>query len=92
MLFPRKYPKIHKHLIDKRSRAVYHVSKEEKTPEMPSYLNVVQMDVTRFTPIYTRAVSASAKFLGLWVTHGITSYGTFADVLRMMGLTAREPA
>ena len=33
MLFPRKYPKIHKEALDKRAFAVYHLKKDGKTVE-----------------------------------------------------------
>lgn len=61
---------------------------EESVPEMPAYLNVVQMDVTRFMPIATRASATSAKFLALWVVADLTPRGVFGDVLKMVGMAA----
>ena len=59
---------------------------QDRAPEMPAYLNVVQMDVTRFTPIYTRATAASSEFLVLWSMAAFTPRGVLSDVLKMAGL------
>ncbi len=62
-----------------------HLKADEKTPEVPAYLNVVQMDVTRFTPISVRATAASVKFLALWGATGFAPRGALDDLLKMMG-------
>lgn len=43
-----------------------HVRAEDDQPSVPAYVNVVKMDVTRFSPIYDRAVAASLQFAKAW--------------------------
>ncbi len=68
-----------------------HVKAREKAPQMPSYQNVVKMDVTRFTPIYERADAAWDKFKGLWQAAAFTPRGVLSDVLGTLGLSAELP-
>lgn len=64
------------------------VKAEEKAPQMPDYLNVVQMDVTRFAPIAARATAASVKFLALWGATAQDSRNSLADAWKAPELAA----
>lgn len=63
-----------------------HLNADEKTPEMPEYLNVVKMDVTRFTPIHARATAATTKLITMWAATGLAPRGVLSDALKMLGL------
>ena len=62
------------------------IKAEDRVPQMPQYQNVVKMDVTRFTPIYERAVQALDKFKGLWQSASFTPHGVLGSVLGTLGL------
>ncbi len=72
----------------KKLSLAFHARAEEKAPEVPSYLNVVKMDVTRFAPIHARATAATAKFLALWGPTAISSREALFDMLKSVGFAA----
>ena len=53
-----------------------HLNADEKPPAVPDYINVVKMDVTRFTPIYNRAMGVCVQ-----VSRALANSGVLAWIL-----------
>ncbi len=62
----------------------------EGVPMTPEYVNLVRMDVTRFTPIFERSRKAHL-LVGDWKLHGPKLYDVLGDVLGAIGLPEEIP-
>lgn len=64
---------------------------EESVPDMPDYVNVAAMDVTRFTPIYDRANKTRDRLLADWESKALSPDGVLRDLLGAIGLPEEIP-
>ena len=64
---------------------------DEAVPAMPAYVNVVKMDVTRFTPIHERATGTYERLTADWRANGLTFYGAIGDLLTAIALPEEIP-
>ena len=60
-------------------------------PTSPDYINVVSMDVTRFTPIYERAVQTREHLLATWDANALAPEAVIADLFLALGLPEEIP-
>lgn len=71
--------------VQKKLSLKLHLNADEKPPATPAYVNVVQMDVTRFTPIYNRVMSTSAQFALAFGKSGLLPWLIPEGVFDLMG-------
>ncbi len=64
---------------------------DEAVPAMPAYVNVVKMDVTRFTPIHERATKTYERLVTDWQSNALTPYGALRDLLTAIALPEEIP-
>ena len=62
----------------------------ETVPVTPTYVNVVTMDVTRYTPIFERSMKARLLWED-WKLNGPKPYDVIGDVLTAIGLPEEIP-
>lgn len=76
---------------EKRISLSLTLAADKGVPMMPKYVNVVTVDVKRFTPIYERAAKTCDQLLGDWSADAPSACGVWRDFLSAIGLPEEIP-